>query len=158
MIVGRGTPYSVVVAALLIIWTVQPGFAQESKTSDEARRPRLGGPNAVENQLESDRAEKDVLYESKLLKPYFEWQASLKEKYGFSFGIDYTAAFLKATDSLPRTDDYASSGMVRFYGSWELIRRSKNTTGALVYRSNTVTPIRTPQPAGFLSVILGTWV
>lgn len=119
---------------LLLLWTVQSGFAQDPETSDETRRPSLGGPDAVENQLETDRAEKDVLYESKLLKPYFEWQAGLKEKYGFSFGLDYTAAFLKATDSLPGTDDYASSGMVRFYGSWELLGRGKDTTGALVYK------------------------
>jgi porin len=117
-----------------LLWTVQPGFAQESETSGETRPPRLGSPDAVENQLESDRAEKDVLYESKLLKPYFEWQVSLKKKYGFSFGIDYTAAFLKATDSLPGTDDYASSGMVRFYGSWELLGRGTDNNGTLVYK------------------------
>ena len=76
------TLYNVIVAALLMLWTVQPGLAQEPGRDDNKRRPRLGGPDAVENQLETDREEKDVLYESKLLKPYFEWQASLKEKHG----------------------------------------------------------------------------
>ena len=125
---------NVVVAALLILWMVQQGFAQESKPSEEARRPRLGGPDAVENQMETDRAEKDALYEFKFLKPYFDWQARTKEKYGFSIGLDYTAAYLKASDSLPGTDDEASSGMVRIFGAWEILGRGTDTTGALVYK------------------------
>ena len=98
------------------LWMVQSGFAQESKPSEEARRPRLGGPDAVENQMETDRAEKDALYEFKFLKPYFDWQARNKEKHGFSIGLDYTGVYLKASDSLPGTDDYA-------FGSLYLIRR-----------------------------------
>jgi len=134
MILLRKKACVFIVAVLLILWTVQPGLAQESKAPGEKRRPSLGGPDAVENQMESDRADKDVLYESRLLKPYFEWQVDLKEKYGFSFGGDYTAVYLKAGDSLPGTDDYASSGMVRLYGSWELLGRGTDTTGALVYK------------------------
>ncbi len=126
--------YGFIAAVLLILLTVQPGSAQEPGASEQASRPSLGGPDAVENQMESDRAEKDVLYESKLLKPYFEWQAALKEKYGFAFGGDYSAVYLKASDSLQGTDDYASSGMVRLYGSWELLGRGTDTTGTLIYK------------------------
>jgi hypothetical protein len=85
MILRKRKAYGFIAAALLILLTVHPGLAQEPRASDEAQRPRLAGPDAVENHMESERAEKDVLYESKVLKPYFEWQADLKEKYGFSF-------------------------------------------------------------------------
>jgi porin len=124
----------IIIAALLILWAVQPCFAQESKTTAGKRRPSLGSPDAVENQMASDRAEKDVLYESRFLKPYFEWQADLKEKHGFSFGGDYSAVYLKADNSLPGTDDTASGGMVRFFGSWELLGRGTDTNGTLVYK------------------------
>jgi hypothetical protein len=63
----------------------------------------LGGPDAVKNQVVSDRTDKDVLYESKLLRPYFEWRADLKKKYEFSFGGDYSAAYPNASDSLSGT-------------------------------------------------------
>jgi hypothetical protein len=47
-------------------------IAQAAEASNEKGYPRLGGPDAVESQIESDRTEKKVLYESKLLKPYFK--------------------------------------------------------------------------------------
>ena len=74
----------------------KPAIAQTAETSDEKGYPSLGGPDAVESQIESDRTEKKALYESKLLKPYFKWQADLKEKHAFSFGIDYTGVYLEA--------------------------------------------------------------
>ena len=124
-------------------------------TSEEARHPGFGSPNAVNNQMESDHAEKDVLYESKLLKPYFEYQAVLKEKYGFSFGGDYTSVYLKASNSLQGTDDYASSGMVRLYGSWGLLGRGTNTTGKLVYKVEHRHTYTDTAPSGFSIGSLG---
>lgn len=110
------------------------GLAASETPSEEGERPNLGGPDAVENQMESDRAEKDKLYEFEFLKPYYDWKDHLQNEYGFSFGADYSAVYLKASDSLPGTDDEASSGMVRFYGSWELLGRGTDTTGALVFK------------------------
>lgn len=147
--------YRVVVAALLILRLVQPGFAQESGTSDEQRRPSFGGPDAVENQMESDRTEENVLYESKLLKPYFAWQAHLKEQYGFSFGLDYSAVYLTANGSLPETDDYASSGMVRLYGSWDLLGRGTKTTGTLISKGEHRHAYTDTTPNGFSLGSLG---
>jgi len=147
--------YHIIVVAILILLTVQHGVAQESGKSDEARHPSLGGPDAVANRMESDRAEKNALYESKLLKPYFEWQADLKEKHGFSFGGDYTAVYLKASDNLPGTDDYASSGMVRLYGSWELLGRGTDTTGTLVYKAEHRHRYADTAPNGFFIGSLG---
>lgn len=101
-----------VVAVLLLLAVALPLSGQEADTTDQRGRPRFGGPDAVTNLLESDRADKDVLFEIEFLKPYHEWQAGLREKYGLSLGIDYTAVYLTATHTLPATDDHAASGMV----------------------------------------------
>jgi porin len=68
------------------------------------------------------------------LKPYFDWKGGIKEKYGLSFGSDYTSVYLTANDNLPGTDDYASGGMVRFFGTWEMLGRGTDTTGALNFK------------------------
>ena len=90
MISGKRIIYGFIAAALLILLTVQPSLAEEPGTSDRVSRPSLGGPDAVGNQLESDRADKDVLFESEYLKPYVDWKTGLEEKYGLSLGTDYT--------------------------------------------------------------------
>ncbi|MHC4564687.1 MAG: carbohydrate porin [Planctomycetota bacterium] len=124
----------IIVVAILILLMVHPGAARETGKTDETQHPSFGGPDTVEIQMESDRAEKDALYESRLLKPYFEWQAGIKETYGLSFGGDYSSVYLKASDNLPGMDDSASSGMFRLYASWELLGRGTDTTGTLVYK------------------------
>jgi porin len=124
-------------------------LAASDNPTDQDRRPRLGGPDAVENQMESDRAEKDKLYELEFLKPYYDWKDRLKNETGFTFGLDYTSVYLKASDSLPGTDDYASSGMVRFFGSWELLGRGTDHTGALVYKVENRHAYTDTAPSGF---------
>ena len=78
MISGKRKIYGFIAAALLILLTVQPSLAEELEASDQASRPSLGGPDAVVNQMESDRADKDALYEFRLLKPYFDWKDGIK--------------------------------------------------------------------------------
>ena len=52
---------------------------------------------------------------------------------GFSFGIAYIGLALSANDS-PGRDD-ASSGVARFFGSWDLVGRGTKNTGALVWKA-----------------------
>jgi porin len=134
MISGKRKVYGFFVAVLLILLVAQPLSAEETETSDQTSRPSLGGPDAIENQLESDRADKDVLFESEYLKPYFDWKTGLEEKYGLSLGTDYTSVYLTANDNLPDTDDYAAGGMVRFFGTWQMLGRGTDTTGALNFK------------------------
>ena len=155
MISGKRKIYGFIAAALLILLTVQPSLAEEPGTSDQASRPSLGGPDAVENQIESDRADKDALYEFRLLKPYFDWKDGIKEKYGLAFGSDYTGVYLTANDNLPGTDDYASGGMVRFFGVWELLGRGTDTSGALSFKVDHRHGYSDTAPAGFSLDSLG---
>jgi porin len=122
------------VAGLLFQLGTQTSSAEVVETSDRTIRPSFGGPDAIENQIESDRAVKDVLFETELFKPYLEWKESLREKEGLSLGTDYTSVFLTANDTLPDRSDDASSGMFRFFGTWELLGRGTDDTGTLSFK------------------------
>lgn len=112
---------------------------QEEQQSDEdqeaqalPRSPGFGGPDQVENQLEEDAAPKEPLIQLGFLQSYLDFKGRLKESAGFSFGVDYTAVYLGATESA--AEDEAASGMVRLFGAWEFVGRGSPNTGALVYK------------------------
>ncbi len=119
-------------------WSLQPRFAQspqpseeENQALEEAARRSFGGPDAVPNRIESDYQERNSLFELEFFKPYHEWKERVAEETGFSFALDYYPVILKASDSLPDTEDYASSGVFRFTGSWQALGRGSDTTGSL---------------------------
>jgi len=99
-----------------------------------AQAANFGGPDAVENQIAEDDHPKQSLIEKHLAEPWFEWKGDLKEDHGLSFGIDYTSVFLNSNRDGASGDSDASSGMVRFYGSWDLVGRNTNNTGAFVWK------------------------
>jgi len=99
---------------------------------EDTLRIGFGGPDQVERQLEQDNEPKTSFFEFGFLQPYFDFKSELKENTGFDFGIDYSAAYLKASESLG--NDNASSGMVRLYGSWEIVNKGKGNNGALIYK------------------------
>ena len=127
--------YGLLIVVLLVLLSVQPGFAQSSEPSTEAAQGRFGGPDTVPNRLEADRVEEDTLYEFEFMKPYYEWKEQIQEKYGYAYALDYYPIFLTASDTLAGTDDYASGAVFRFSGFWQLYGRGgdSNSTGTLVY-------------------------
>lgn len=94
----------------------------------------FGGPDAVENQIVEDATPKQSLIEEHLSEPWFNWKDELKESYGLSFGIDYTSVFLNSNREGSSGDKNASSGMMRIYGSWEIVGRDANNTGAFIWK------------------------
>jgi porin len=124
------------------LFFVFPSAGQDSEQSDTSG-PRWGGPNAVENQLRDD-AEVD---RPSLFERWFEWKDRLTEKHGFSFSVDYSAAWLGA-DSSPG-DDRASSGMVRFFGAWDLVGRGTTNTGTFVWKVEHRHAYTDVAPSGF---------
>lgn len=129
------------VSVALIISTAQPLSAQESKklnqdvaSSEGASHPNFGGPDAVDNMLESDAADKDVLFDSSLFDSWLEWKNDVYEDKAFSFGGGYTTSYLSASTSLPGKQDYAAGGMLRFFGNWDLVGRGTANTGALNFK------------------------
>jgi len=94
--------------------------------------PRFGGPDAVENQLDADDQEKGSLLDPGFLQRYRDWKAEVREKTGIHFGGDYSAQAFLADGSAG--DDFASGGMLRIFGSWDLVDRGGDHPGALVWK------------------------
>ncbi|MCP4287909.1 MAG: carbohydrate porin [Gammaproteobacteria bacterium] len=102
-------------------------------STDELSDYRVfGGPDAVEIQIAEDAQSITALVKERVLDPWFEWKASVQKDTGFNYGIDYIGLALSASDSPGKSN--ASSGVARFYGSWDLIGRGTKNSGALVWK------------------------
>jgi porin len=94
--------------------------------------PGFGGPDAVENQIADDARPISAMVKERLTDPWFEWKQGVQEAHGLSFGVDYSTLLLTADGSTG--NDNASAGMLRFFGSWDLVGRGTPNTGALVWK------------------------
>lgn len=86
-------------SVLLVLLAAQTVLAEESKSDNDAGRPKLGSPDSVENQIETNRAPKDALYDFSFMEPYYDWKNNLNEKHGFSYGLDYTSMYFNVLQS-----------------------------------------------------------
>ena len=111
-------------------------FIGNSYAQNQQKRDSLdsgfGGPDQVETLRAQDQEQKKSVFEFSFLKPYFDFKQNLKERSGFDFGFDYSAVYFGANQS--PGDNSSSSGMVRLYGSWELVNRGKKNSGAFIYK------------------------
>ena len=94
----------------------------------------FGGPNATENIIEEDAKITGAVVKKRITQPWFDWKAKMQKEHGFSIGVDYTALGLTSSEKGVSGDDNAASGMVRIFGSWDLLGRGTKNTGALVYK------------------------
>jgi len=98
--------------------------------------PEFGGPSSVAADLKDDAKEKlaALRFESidSFLKPYFDSKETTNKEHGLSYGFDYTAMTLYASDSLG--DDSATGGIFRAYGSWTVLNRDGGNKGTIVYK------------------------
>ena len=119
------------VSLIITIFYLNSFFAQEADTT-KSRSAGFGGPDQVENQIQEDEEPKNSFFELRFIQPYFDFKNNLKEKSGFGYGLDYSAAYFSANNS-PGDKD-AGAGMVRFYASWDLLGRGKKNNGALIFK------------------------
>lgn len=96
----------------------------------------FGGPSGVtgeqrdiEELLDSYRVDNRELH----LKPWYDRKAALKERTGFSFGVNAQMLYLGASDSLGAEDD-AAGGIYRLQGEWVLFDRGGEHPGGIVFR------------------------
>ncbi len=99
-----------------------------------ASAQNFGGPDAVENTIKEDARITGAVIKERITQPWFDWKAKMQQDHGFSIGIDYSAVGLFSSEKGASGEDNASSGMVRLFGSWDLIGRGTKNTGALVYK------------------------
>jgi porin len=99
-------------------------------SSESKIRPRLS-TDEVENQITLDH-KVNPLYESRLFAPLKEWRNGVAEKTGFNWSLDYSAAFMGVNNS--PGEDNAGSGMVRFFGFWDLVNRGGPNKGSLNWK------------------------
>lgn len=98
--------------------------------TEDAYQPNLG-PDQTENLMTLDRRTQP-LYESQFLKGIAENRDALAADSGFAWSLDYTAVWQGVSESLG--DDSAGSGMVRFFGSWDLVNRDETDKGSLIWK------------------------
>jgi len=98
------------------------------------RTNSFGSPDAVDNQIAEDATPKNAVIEKRLAQSWFDWKAGMQKNHGFSLGIDYSTVFLSSSEAGLSGEDAASSGMLRIYGSWDLVGRGSSSAGGLVWK------------------------
>ncbi len=117
----------------------------------------FGSPNAAENIIKEDAKIKGGFITKRITQPWFDWKKKIKKDHGISLGIDYTTVYFKSSESGFSGDDETAAGMVRFFGSWELVGRGTKNSGAFVWKvehRHKYTDIP-PQSFGFDQGIVG---
>ena len=120
-------------------------------SSGIALAQNFGGPDAPDNLIEDDARSKPATITKRATQGWFDWKKKVQDEHGFSIGLDYTALSLTSSEKGASGDDTAASGMIRVFGSWDLVGRGTKNTGALVYKlenRHSYTDI-SPQAFGF---------
>ena len=89
-----------------------------STNAEQTADPGFGGPNAVENQVESDFGE-----------TWDAWKQDLKDDFGLVLSVDYTAVVLTANETFD--DKEGAGGIARLFGTFDLFNVEN---GTLVYK------------------------
>ena len=115
----------------LVVFGALAGSAYASESdSQDTYRSKLS-TDEVENQITLDK-KANPLYESKLFAPIQTWKAGVAERTGFNWSLDYSALLMGVSGS--PGEDSASSGMVRFFGFWDLVNRGTPNKGSLNWK------------------------
>ena len=94
----------------------------------------FGGPNAVGNVIQDDAQTRPATITRRMTQGWFDWKQNQQEDNGFSLGFDYTPVYFKSSEKGASGEDKASSGMLRVYGSWDLVGRGTKNIGSRVYK------------------------
>lgn len=83
----------------------------------------FGGPDSVDNTIEDNKK-----------GPQKAWRETLAADHGFTFGLDYNALGVTATNPSQGTEKNSASGVARFYGTWNLVGIESGNTGGLSWK------------------------
>ena len=102
----------------LVFFAIATWLLAVSAKAEETSDLGFGGPNAVENQVETDFGES-----------WDEWKQSLKDDFGLVLSVDYTAVLLTANETFDNKD--GTGGIARLFGTFDLFNVEN---GTLVYK------------------------
>ena len=115
------------------------GLSLAAPVSAEPPRPlddAFGGPSGVPGEEQDNRNLLDTYRidnRVKHLQGWYDWKAALKERSGFSFGINAQMLYLGASDTLGEEDD-AAGGVYRLQGEWVIFGRGSDQPGSVIFR------------------------
>jgi porin len=136
----------------LLLWLLMYAGTPSALAAEFDASPGFGGPDATDNTIAADRAPAVSVIERDLLQAWNNWKKELTEKTGIAFSLDYSAVGVSGDGA---TRDNASSGMARFYGSWDLVNRGGKNSGAFIWKIEHRYGYTEPPPSGFAIGELG---
>ena len=119
---------------------------QQEDGSDRDKSAFIG-TNAVHSTLKEDERPKTSAIETSVFEPWEVQKRSFYDKTGLKLGGDYNILSLFATDS--PGDKSSAGGVLRFYGTWDLLGRGKDNTGSLVFKQEHRHRYTDVPPTGF---------
>ena len=125
-----------ILAAMLLVSSVQPVMAQESQVLEDdgiSTIQNFAGPGSVPGQLSEDKRLRGSLTNVDMPQSYSDWKKDLREEHGFDFTVDYSATYTSATNTL-NSDDSFAGGVIRFFGQWDLVGRDSGNTGSFIWK------------------------
>lgn len=82
----------------------------------------FGSPDAVDNRIAEDEKNRDQATKDKLAEK------------GIKLAVDYSSVALAASEVVDGADSSAGSGMLRFYGSWDVVNKGGQNNGGFVWK------------------------
>ncbi len=172
--------FTVSLATIIISLIAIPVLSQEEDTNSSAesedvemiaiphrvgyrnRGLGFGGPNTPQQQLDDDDVIREPIYRfaraDEFFKPWLETKKRFNEEYDFQYSFDYNLLSQGISDSIG-TEDSATSGVLRAYGTWVLTRQGDKDFGRLIYNVNhrhkvfsDIAPAELAGEAGYIGV------
>jgi len=116
----------------------------------------LSGPTSVRGQIGADsatRREVRAAVIERVLESWYAFKDRVNEDVGLSFGFDYNALFMVATEGPGGTT--AAGGAARLFGDWQLVGRGTPDVGSFVFKGENRHRLGTPIPPKELGLAVG---
>ncbi len=129
--------------------SIEPSASKEqAQTSDIT----LGfeGPENIRRSTTRNTIENQPFLDS-----WYQWKADLAKDHGFNFGVEFNSTYLKATDTLDDSEDYAWGSISRVSTSWDLYGRGTGHTGTLMFLFEYANNVSGAVPSDYLIESVG---
>ena len=112
-------PGYLILAAILLVTASQPGMSQQAPAAQKNEPTAIqsfGGPGSVQGQIADDERLTESLAGQPVPQGYFDWKAGLRDNYGLTYSLDYTAAGLAPTNTTGTEDFFAGGSFFLLLG------------------------------------------